>query len=108
MSHFVLELEVIYIQQPLFKMSLPVILDEDSYEQKRNFRRALDKCKDGYVNWRELQEKHIGKLGEFSLVEEFLNHVESLIEENIDSPNGITYGTIMGQNLFYQVSVREM
>lgn len=125
MSHFVLELEVILTQQPVFKISLPVVLDEDSYEQKRNFRRALDKCKDGYVDWSESQEKYPSGfdvsstllprtskpkylLGEFSLVEEFFNHVENLIEENIDSPNGITYGTIIGKDLFYQVSVKEM
>lgn len=130
MSHFLLELEVILTQQPVFKISLPVILDEDSYEQKRNFRRALDNCKYGYVDWSDSHEVGRGftsrikmidaagfrprtsqpkyLLGEFSLVEEFLNRVESLIEENIDSPKGITYGTITGQDLFYQVSVRGM
>lgn len=126
MSHFVLELEVILTQQPVFKVSLPVILTwEDSYEQKRNFRRTLDKCKDCYVDWSNSQEEYTSGfdessilrsiitkpkylLGEFSLVEEFFNHVESLIEDNIDSPNGITYGTIIGQDLFYQVSVKEM
>ena len=125
MSHFVLELEVILTQQPVFKVSLPVNLTEDSYDQKRNFRRALDKCKDGYVDWSESQEKYPSGfdvsstllprtskpkylLGEFSLVEEFFNHVESLIEENINLPSGITYGKFIGPDLFYQVSVKEM
>ena len=107
MSHFVLELEVILTQQPVFKMSLPVILGEDSYEQKRNFRRALDNCKDGYSDWSNSHEEYTSGF-DFYRVGEFFNHVESLIEENIDSPNGITYGTIIGQDLFYQVSVKEM
>ena len=128
MSHFILELEVILTQQPMFRMSLPVMLDEDSYELKRNFRRALDKCKDGYVDWSNSHEEYTSGfdelvkdlqpfiptckpkylLGEFGLVGEFFNRVESLIEENIDSPNGITYGTIIGRDLFYQVSIREI
>ena len=108
MSHFVLELEVILTQQPVFKMSLPVNLTEDSYDQKRNFRRALDKCKDCYFDCCDSHEEPKCLLGEFGLVEEFLNRVESLIEDNIDSPNGITYGTIIGRDLFYQVSVKEM
>lgn len=125
MSHFVLELEVIHKQQSVFKMSLPVNLAEDSYEQKRNFRRALDNCKDGYVNWSNSYEESKGKfgdfanfglgnnkleyrLGEFSLVEGFLSHAEDLIEENVELPSGVTYGKIIGQDLFYQVSVKEM
>lgn len=125
MSHFVLELEVTHTQQSVFKMSLPVNLTEDSYEQKRNFRRALDNCKDGYVDWSNSHEESKGRfgdfatfglgnnkleyhLGEFSLVEEFLNHVEDLIEENVELPSGVTYGKIIGKDLFYQVSVKEI
>lgn len=116
MSHFVLELEVILTQQPVFKVSLPVILTwEDTYEQKRNFRRTLDKCKDSYFEWSNSQEEYTSVLtppkyllGESGLVEEFLNRVESLIEDNIDLPSGITYGVFIGQDLFYQVSVKEM
>lgn len=107
MSHFVLELEVILTQQLVFKISLPVILAEDSYEQKRNFRRVLDNCKNGYADWSNSHEEYTSGF-DFHKVEEFFNHVENLIEESIDSPNGITYGTIIGKDLFYQVSVREM
>lgn len=122
MTHFVLELEVIHTQQSVFKMSLPVNLAEDSYEQKRNFRRALDNCKDGYVDWSNSHDASYFRfrdfglgnnkleyhLGEFSLVEEFLSHVEDLIEENVELPSGITYGKIIGKDLFYQVSVKGM
>ncbi|QXN70595.1 hypothetical protein AGENTSMITH_191 [Bacillus phage vB_BspM_AgentSmith] len=125
MTHFVLELEVILTQQPVFKMSLPVLATTDDYEQKRNFRRALDNCKDGYVDWSNSQEESKGGfgdfatfglrknrleylLGEFGLVEEFINYVENLIEENINLPSGITYGKFIGPDLFYQVSVKEI